>query len=350
VTNYDCFRGLVSVKGAAACVANLLVLAVPAHVALAQQMVADFYRGKTITLTVGGSAGGGYDTDARVVARHLGQFIPGNPKIVVANLPLGRGLINANQLYSTAPKDGTYMGVLGRGLLTAPWLDPQGVQYDINRFNWLMSTAAEPGVAIVWQANSKATVQDLRTQEIIIGGSGDSAIIPQVYNYTMGTKFKLVTGYPGTADLVLAMERGEVQGIGYYSLSNILERYRSWLTDKKVRVLLQTGSKRNPELPDVPLVSEFALDPTKLRIQELWLAPLDTARPFAMPPDVPQDRVVAVRKAFSDMMNDANFQSDAKTSGMALDPRTADQITATLTRLGETPPAIIEEARKAARD
>jgi tripartite-type tricarboxylate transporter receptor subunit TctC len=133
-------------------------------------------------------------------------------------------------------------------------------------------------------------------------------------------------------------------------LSNILQRYRSWLTEYKVRVLLQTGDRRNPELPDVPLVSEFALDKTKLQIQELWLAALDTARPFAMPPDVPQERVAALRNAFGDMLSNAEFQADAKTTGMAIDPRTADQITAMLTRLGKTPPAIIEEARKAVQE
>ena len=328
----------------------LLALAVLQHPAKAQEPVADFYRGKTVTLTVGGEPGGGYDLDARVVARHLGRFIPGNPRMVVANLPLGRGLINANRLYSAVPKDGTYMGLLLRGLLTAPWLDPRGVQYDIYKFNWLVSTAAEPGVTIVWQARSTATVADLRTKEIIIGGSGDSAIIPQVFNYTMGTKFKLVSGYQGTAALVLAMERGEIDGIGYYSLSNILTRYRSWLTDNKVRVLLQTGERRNAELPDVPLVSEFALDETRLQIQRLWLAPLDTARPFAMPPDVPQERVVAVRDAFGAMLKDAEFQTDAKRSGMVIDPRTADEITAMLTRIGKTPPAIIEAARKAVQE
>jgi tripartite-type tricarboxylate transporter receptor subunit TctC len=340
-------RVLMRGRSAVVAAATLLALAPLQRPAQAQQPVEDFYRGRTVTLTVSGEPGGGYDTDARVVARHLGRFIPGNPRIVVSNLPLGRGLINANRLYSTAPKDGSYIGLLLRGLLTAPWLDSRGVEYDINKFNWLISTAAEPGVAIIWKATSTATVKDLRTKEIIVGGSGDSAIIPQVFNYTMGTKFKLVLGYQGTAALVLAMERGEIDGIGYYSLSNILTRYRSWLTDNKVRVLLQTGERRNAELGDVPLVSEFALDETRLQIQRLWLAPLDTARPFAMPPDVPPERVVAVRHAFGEMLNDAQFRADAKASGMVIDPRTAEQITAMLARLGKTSPAILEAARKA---
>jgi tripartite-type tricarboxylate transporter receptor subunit TctC len=325
----------------------VLLLATSAVAARAQTTVADFYKGKTITITVGGSAGGGYDTDARVVARNLGRFIPGNPALVVQNVPGARGLTNANRLYTTAKKDGTAMAVLQRGLLTAPWLNPQGVQYDVFKFNWLVSTAAEPGVAIVWHTTPQSSIEDVRKSEVIIGGAGDSAIVPQVFNYTMGTKFKLVTGYPGTADIVLAMQRGEVQGIGYYSWSNIPAKNPDWISEKKIKILAQTGSARLPDLPNVPLVSEFALDLVKLQVQELWLAPLETARPYAMPPETPGDRVEAVRKAFTEMLKGAEFQADAKKSGMAVDPRSAEYIQSLLARLGSTPPAVIEEARKA---
>jgi tripartite-type tricarboxylate transporter receptor subunit TctC len=314
---------------------------------LRAQTVADFYKGKTITVTVGGSAGGGYDTDARVIARNLGRFISGNPSLVVQNVPGARGLTNANRLYATAKKDGTAMAVLQRGLLTAPWLNPQGVQFDVFKFNWLVSTAAEPGVAIVWHTTPQSSMEDVRKTEVIVGGAGDSAIVPQVFNYTMGTKFKLVTGYPGTADLVLAMQRGEIQGIGYYSWSNIPAKNPDWISEKKIKILVQTGSERLPDLPDVPLVSEFALDPIKRQVQELWLAPLETARPYAMPPEVPKDRVDAVRNAFTEMLKSAEFQADAKKSGMAVDPRSADFIQSLLARLGTTPPAVIEQARKA---
>lgn len=322
----------------------LLGLSVDAQ---AQTADTDFYKGKTITITVGGSAGGGYDTDARVVARNLGRFIPGNPALVVQNVPGARGLTNANRLYTTAKKDGTAMAVLQRGLLTAPWLNPQGVQYDVFKFNWLVSTAAEPGVAIVWHTTPQSSIEDVRKTEVIIGGAGDSAIIPQVFNYTMGTKFKLVTGYPGTADIVLAMQRGEVQGIGYYSWSNIPAKNPDWISEKKIKILAQTGSARLSDLPDVPLVSEFALDPAKLQVQELWLAPLETARPYAMPPGTPRNRVETMRKAFTEMLKGGEFQADAKKSGMAVDPRSAEYIQSLLARLGNTPPAVIEEARKA---
>ena len=318
--------------------------------ARAQTAVADFYKGKVITITVGTTPGGGYDTDARVVARNIGTFIPGNPTLVVQNIPGAKGLTNANRLYTTAKRDGTVMSVLVRGLTVAQWLNPQGVMFDSTKFNWLVSTAAEPGVAIVWHTAPQQTFEDLRTMETIVGGAGDSAIVPQVFNFTTGTKFKIIGSYPGTADIVLAMLRGEVQGIGYYSWSNIPSKNPDWLSEKKIRILAQTGSKRLDALPDVPLVSEFALNPDKLKIQELWLAPLETARPYTMPPEVPMDRVAAVRAAFTRMFDDKQFQDDARKSGMLVNPRSAEFIEAMIKRLGSTPPALIAEAQKAVVD
>ena len=327
--------------------AAMMLLCLQAH---AQQAVADFYRGKTITILFGGSPGGGYDVDARVLARHIGRFIPGNPSLVVQNISGARGLTSVNRLYSTSPKDGTVMGVVQRGLLTSPWLNPTGIQFDVLKFNWLFSTAAEPGVAIVWKPLQKYSVDDLRSKEIIIGGSGDSAIIPQVFNYTAGTKFKIIQGYPGTADLVLAMERGEIQGIGYYSWSNIPSKNPTWLSEQKIQVLLQTGDQRSPELPDVPTVAELASDPGKRLVQDLWLSPLEFARPYAMPPETPKDRVAAVQAAFDAMLKDNDFQEDAKKSGMVLDPRSAEQIRALLNRVGQMPASVIDDARKAVSD
>ena len=285
-----------------------------------------------------------------MLARHIGRFIPGNPSLVVQNISGARGLTSVNRLYSTSPKDGTVMGVVQRGLLTSPWLNPTGIQFDVLKFNWLFSTAAEPGVAIVWKPLQKYSVDDLRSKEIIIGGSGDSAIIPQVFNYTAGTKFKIIQGYPGTADLVLAMERGEIQGIGYYSWSNIPSKNPTWLSEQKIQVLLQTGDQRSPELPDVPTVAELASDPGKRLVQDLWLSPLEFARPYAMPPETPKDRVAAVQAAFDAMLKDNDFQEDAKKSGMVLDPRSAEQIRALLNRVGQMPASVIDDARKAVSD
>lgn len=313
----------------------------------AQADVAEFYKGKTISINVGATAGGGYDLDARVMSRHIGRFIPGNPNVVVQNVPGARGLTNVNRTYASGKRDGTVATVVQRGLLSAPWLAPQGIQYDPFKFNWLFSTASEPGVAILWHTSPSFNVKDIREREIVLGGSGDSTVLPQVYNFTTGTKFKLVTGYPGTADLVLAMQRGEIEGIGFYTWSNIVARNPDWIKDKKIRVVLQTGTKRSPELPDVPTVTEIAINPEKLQIQDLWLAPLETARPYAMPPEVPVERVEAVRKAFFAMVKDKEFQDDAKKAGMVVEPRTAEDIVKILERFKAAPQAVIEEARKA---
>lgn len=325
----------------------LVSLGVSVPLASAQSDVADFYKGKTITIGVGASPGGGYDLDARVLSRHLGRFVPGSPNMVVQNVPGARGLTQVNRLYASAPRDGTMMGVVQRGLLTAPWLNPQGIQFDIVKFNWLFSTAAEPGVAITWHTSGIKTAADVQKRETAVGGSGDSAIIPLVYNLTAGMQFKIISGYPGSADIILAMERGEVHGIGYYSWSNIGSKNPEWITEKKIHVLFQTGEKRHRDLPDVPLISEFATSDTMKQVQDLWLMPLETARPYAMPPEVPRDRVAAVRKAFFEMLEDKHFQEDARKTGMLIDPRYHGDIERILKQVSTTPKDIITVARKA---
>lgn len=315
--------------------------------ACAQADVADFYRGKTISVGVGATPGGGYDLDARVMSRHLGKHVPGQPGVAVQNIPGARGLTHVNRLYASARRDGTVMGVVQRGLLTAPWLNPQGVQFDVTKFNWLFSTAAEPGVAIMWHNSGFKTAEDIQQREGVIGGAGDSTIIPQIYNFTAGMKFKIVSGYPGTADVVLAMERGEVQGIGYYSWSNIAAKNPEWITERKINVLFQTGEKRHADLPLVPLISELATSDMMRQVQDLWLAPLETARPYAMPPDVPEARLSAIRKAFFEMLKDPGFREDAKKTGMLIDPRSHTQIEAILKRVSTAPQNVIDLARKA---
>lgn len=327
-------------------IAAALLLGGPG-IALAQGDVAEFYKGKTITISVGSTSGGGYDLDARVISRHIGRFIPGNPSVVVQNVPGARGLTNVNRVYASGKRDGTSVSVVQRGLISAPWLAPQGIQYDVFKFNWLFSTASEPGVAILWHTGAAFNVKDIREREIVVGGAGDSTVLPQVFNFTTGTKFKMVSGYPGTADIVLAMQRGELDGIGYYTWSNIVARNPDWIKEKKIRVILQTGDKRAPDLPDVPTVTELVTSPAMRQVQDLWLAPLETARPYAMPPEVPMERVEAGRKAFFAMIKDKEFLDDAKKAGMTVDPRTADDIAKILERFKATPQAVIEEARKA---
>jgi len=314
----------------------------------AETGVADFYQGKTITILVGSAPGGGYDGDARMVARHLGRHIPGAPTIIVQNMPGARGLAAANNLYNLAKRDGTVMGILEREHLIDGYLMPDGVRYDERNFSWIGSIGSEEGVAFAWYTAPQKTVADIQKGDFIVGGYSNSAVLPLVYNKTIGTRFKLIKGYSGSGTVLLAVEKGEVQGIGNYSLSNILAKHHDWLADRKISILFQTGETRNAALPDVPLASDFALDEEKRQILRLWLAPNAVARPLALPPGVPADRLKAVRTAFMPLFQDPMFLADAKTSGISVDPRSGESIETLARELRALPPRIIEAAKAAA--
>jgi tripartite-type tricarboxylate transporter receptor subunit TctC len=331
-------------------VAGLLVALAGAHPAAgAEGNVAEFYQGKTITILVGSSPGGGYDADARMVARHIGRHIAGAPSVVVQNMPGARGLAAANNLYNLAKRDGTVMGILEREHLIDAYLMPEGgVRYDERRFSWIGSIGSEEGVAFAWHTAPQKTVEDIRRSELIVGGYSNSAILPLVYNNTMGTRFKLIKGYTGSGTVLLAVEKGEVQGIGNHSLSNILAKHPDWIKERKINILFQTGERRSEALPDVPLASDFALDKEKREILHLWLAPNAVARPLALPPGVPPERLAAIRQAFMALFQDPLFLADARTSGMAIDPRSGEEIERLVRELRALPPNVIAAARAAA--
>ena len=318
--------------------------------ASAETSVAQFYQGKTITILVGSSPGGGYDGDARMVARHLGRHLPGAPNIIVQNMPGARGLAAANYLYNLAKRDGTVMGILEREHLIDAYLIPDGVRYDERNLSWIGSIGSEEGVAFAWHTAPQKTVGDIRKAELIVGGYSNSAVLPLVYNNTMGTKFKLIKGYTGSGTVLLAVEKGEVQGIGNYSISNLLAKHSDWIKNRKVNILFQTGEKPDAALPDVPLASDFALNEEKRQILHLWLAPNAVARPLALPPAVPPDRLTAIRQAFMALFQDPGFLSDARASGMSIDPRDGEYIEKLVRALRALPPGTIEAARAAGND
>ena len=326
----------------------MLIIALLHQSPVLSQTVTEFYQGKTMTMLVGSSSGGGYDVTARVVARHISRHIPGTPNVVVQNAPGARGLIATNNLYNLARRDGTVMGVIIRDHLVAPYILPDGIRYDERQFGWIGSVGTEVGVALAWHTAPHRTIEDIRKAEFIVGGSGNSATLPRIYNYTMGTKFKVITGYSGSGGVLLAMEKGEVQGIGDFGLSNLVEKYDHWLTGGKVTVLFQTGRQRARQLPDVPLATELAGDEQMRQILELCLTPNDLARPIAVPPGVPRDRLLALRQAFVKLFSDDQFLAEARNSGMVIEPRSGDYIEATIARLRALPPALIDAARAAA--
>lgn len=315
--------------------------------------VADFYQGKRITMSVGSEPGGGYDAYARLVTRHMGRLIPGNPGFVVQNMPGGGGLRVTNHLYNIAPKDGSAMATVQRGLLTSPLLEARNLQlqYDPMKFNWLGSLNSETGLIVVWHTTPHKSMDDLFKTDLLVGSSSPSTdFLPLFLNNVLRTKFKIIPGYKSSTEAYLAVERGELQGrvsTGWAGDKDVLE---PWMKDNKVRFLAQLSLAKNPEFPDVPLILDYARTPQEKQAMELILAAQQWGRPFVMPPDVPQDRVAAVRKAFIEMTKDEQFLAETKKLRMDLDIMTGAEIETLLKRVYATPADIVEVARKAISD
>ncbi|MFN3892325.1 MAG: Bug family tripartite tricarboxylate transporter substrate binding protein [Beijerinckiaceae bacterium] len=332
-----------------ACVFTSVLLASAAQGASAET-VGDFYQGKRITMAVGSEPGGGYDAYARLVTRHIGRLIPGNPGFVVQNMPGGGGLRVTNHLYNVAPKDGTAMATVQRGLLTSPLLEGRKLQlqFDPMKFNWIGSLNSETGLIVVWHTAPHRTMDDLFKTELLVGSSSPSTdFLPLFLNNVIHTKLKIIPGYKSSTDAYLAMERGELQGrvsTGWAGDKDVLE---PWLMDQKVRLLAQLAMSRSSEFPDLPLILDYARTPQDKQVMELILAAQHWGRPFVMPPGVPQDRVAAVRTAFVEMTKDQQFLAEAKKLRMDLDIVTGEEIDVLLKRVYATPPEIVELARKA---
>jgi len=295
----------------------------------AAQNVADFYRGKQITFMVGSSPGGGYDAIARLVARHLINHIPGSPGIVVQNTPGGGSLTMSNRIYRVAPQDGTVVGLVQRGVLLAQLTKQPNVQFDVTKLNWIGSVSPETSLVVAWNTAPIKAVRDLFAEPLIVGGTGatsDLEASARLLNATIGTKLKIVSGYPGQADVLLAMERGEIQGTADWAWSEIKTRHADYLADKKVNLLLQNALRKAPDLPDVPLSMDFIKDDTDRKVAELYFGVKDVARPILAGPGVPVDRLEALRKAFVMLRDDADFKADAEMAGIEVDPTPAQKI------------------------
>jgi tripartite-type tricarboxylate transporter receptor subunit TctC len=318
---------------------------------LAAQGTADFYRGKTVTLTVGYSAGGGYDTYARILARHMGKHIPGNPAIVVQNAPGAGSLKAANYLFNVAPKDGTAFGMFGRGIVLEPLIgSSNAAQFDATKFLWLGSGTDEAAVVVIWAAKGIKTWADMLDKPFTVGGEGTGSD-PDVYALMLknvfGVKLKLVSGYPGTAEMALALERGEVDGRASWSWSSLKSLKPDWIAQKKVMLPVQLNLTKSPDLPDVPLLGDFATSDRQRQILKLVLSRQTMGRPFVAPPQIPADRQAALRKAFDDAMKDAEFLAEAKARGQEVNPVSGADLEKLLAELYATPKDVVEETKKA---
>jgi len=312
--------------------------------------IADFYSGKQLSMYVGSSAGGGYDSYARIVTRHIGRFVPGEPTFVVQNMPGGGGMRVTNFLFNLAPKDGSALGTVQRGLLTTPLLEARNiqVQFDPMKFNWLGSLNSETGLIVVRADAPHKTMEDLFKNELIVASSSPSTdFLPLFLNNVLDTRFRIIPGYKSSIEAYQAVERGEVQGRVSTGWSGDKQLLEPWLKQGKVRLLAQLAMSSHPEFKHVPLILEFAKTEQQKQVMELILAAQHWGRPFVMPPGVPGDRVETFRKAMIEMTRDAAFLAEAKKLGMELDLVTGVEIDDLLRRVYGTPAPIVEVARKA---
>jgi tripartite-type tricarboxylate transporter receptor subunit TctC len=320
-----------------------------AHPAVAQSDVAAFYQGKQLRMIVGSAAGGGYDLFARIVARHIVQHIPGRPTIIVQNQPAAGGVVMANQLYAQGPKDGTVIGVPINGLPTAPLLQT-GAQFDPTRLIWLGSTNREAYVAFVWHTVPIENIDELARREVIVGATTPGTTMvdfPLLANAVLGFKFKVVRGYHGTPQINLAIERGEVQGIGGLGWASVKAQTPHWISEKKIKVLVQYGLKRYSELPDVPTMFELAMSEADRQAMAMLFARTEYGRPYFLPPDVPAERVTALRRAFDATMKDPAFVAEAGKLQFEVDPLTGEAVQALVAQLAATPPDVVARLRTA---
>jgi tripartite-type tricarboxylate transporter receptor subunit TctC len=314
--------------------------------------VADFYRGKTVNVVIGYTPGGGYDVFARLLVQHMGRYIPGNPTLVAQNMP-GAGSRNAGMyLYAVAPKDGTVIGTIGRNEPVAPLIE-KDVKFDGTKFGWIGSIADDNSVCISWYTSPIKNWRDVQTGPFTIGAlaPGDNTVtIALVLKNLFGANIKLVNGYPGTSDLFLAIERGEVEGACGISWRPFLIQHRDWMAQKKINVLIQVALSKDPGLPDTPLITEFIKDPEQLKILSLLIASQAMARPFLAPPGIPADRKQALRAAFDQTMKDPQFLADVEKAGLYVHPMTGGDIDVLLRDLYASPKELSEKAADAIRN
>jgi tripartite-type tricarboxylate transporter receptor subunit TctC len=333
----------------------MLVLAGAASVAAlpcaAQDAVADFYRGKQVTIMVGFSPGGSSSLYAQALGRHMGRYLPGSPSFVIQHVPGAGGLVLANNVANTAPRDGTAFAITGRTAAIEPLLGNRNAKFDGRHFNWIGTANVEYTTCTLWHTAKVKTLQDALSMEAVVGGSGADAtevIFPKAANKLVGTKFKVVLGYPGSTEILLAMERGEVEGFCGIGWTFLKLRKGDWLRDKKVNILYQMSLQKHPELPHVPAIIDHARTPEDRKVFEFLFAPQEMGRPFFAPPDVPAARVAALREAFASTLKDPQFLAEAEKLGVEVQHVGGEQIQRLVERIYASPPEVLARAKAVA--
>ena len=311
------------------------------------QPVGDFYRGKNLTLLIGVGAGGEYDTQARLIGRYIGRYIPGNPNVVAQNMIGASGLKMANHLYTLAARDGSFLGMLSNNLPMREVLGDKAIQFEAAKFNWVGSMSPLVEVMITWHDTGVRTIEDARRQELVAGTSSKGSVhyfITATMNDFLATKFKIVTGYENGSQMNLAMERGEVHA-RVIAWSAVKVTKPEWIADRKINILVQAGSKAK-DLPNVPSLEELARSDEERQVIELLSSADKIGRPLATTPDAPPDRVRALRAAFLAAMKDPDLLRDAESARMDVDPITGEEMQTIVETLRRTPKAAIARAQK----
>ena len=310
--------------------------------------VADFYRGKNLRIFVGYAPGTGYDVYARLLGRHLAKHIPGQPGVVIQNMPGAASLTMVNYIYNVAPRDGTEIGVPARVLFVEPLFGNENARFEARKFTWLGSMNRDVAMCFTWHTSGIATIEDAMKREVLIGASGvnsGSYSFPQIVNAFVGTRLKTILGYPDSAAVGLAMERGELEGYCSFAYASIKSARPQWLEKKEINLLLQLTIHRHPELPNVPVLMDLAKDDATRQAFALVFADQEMGRPVFAPPDVPSDRAAALRAAFAATMTDPEFLDDAARSGVEIDPIDAKAVEQVLARIYATPPDVIQRVK-----
>ena len=310
---------------------------------------ADFYAGKTVTLVVGFPAGGGFDAFGRTVGRHLANHIPGQPSIIIQNMPGVSSLNAANWLFNKAPRDGTVIGLIHGTTTLEPLFKNDKALFDVRRFNWIGTPSTEYGVAFTWHTSATRTLQDARQRVTPMAGISAGApadFMTILQNDLLGTRMKLVTGYPGTGAAALAIERGEVEGIGGWYWSSLITEKADWVRDSRINILMQVSLEPQAELSRrrVPFLLDLVLDAQSRQVAEVGLAFLSVGRPFVAPPGVPADRVALLRTAFDRTVVDPAFLRDAEARRLPVEgAKTGIQIEMLLDKTYATPQSVVDK-------
>jgi tripartite-type tricarboxylate transporter receptor subunit TctC len=327
-----------------------ITIAAGGRSALAQS---EFYRDKQITFYVGLSPGGGYDLNARLVAKYIGRYIPGQPQVIVKNMPGGGGLVMTNYVANITPKDGLHIGAPQRGVPFEPLLgDVSHAKYDPLKLQWVGSANADTSVAVATRRSGVKSWQDLKSRELIVAGTGvgtESVVVPYVLRNILGLKFQVIAGFPGGSEMNLAMQRGEVDGRGTFSWTSLKPHRKDWVDSGELVILFQMGLRKHADLPNAPLVTNLAETDDQRKLLELEFTAFELGRPYFVAEGVPADRVAALRHAFNQAMRDKDLIADAEKQGLEVNPSTGEEMQAILARVYATPKELVARLAEASK-